>query len=299
MVREISPLRDVRSFISLFRTLKAHRPHAVHLHSSKAGFLGRLACRILNIRHVIYSPRGFAFLREDVPPWKRKAYYIFEKLAAWFGGTITACSNDEYHYAKKLTKRSMMIPNGIDLRMISKVKRTSSRSSVLIGTNGRISSQKNPALFCDIAERSNRKDVSFLWIGDGELRDIISTCGRPVTITGWKSREQGLELVSGLDIYVQTSLWEGMPISVLEAMALGKPVVATDIVGNRDLVIHGKTGYLGSSADDIARYVNILIDDPDQRSEMGQAGKRLIEEHYDIRRLVKSFEALYLATTAS
>ena len=295
MVREISPIRDIKSFIELYRILKKNKPDVVHLHSSKAGVLGRIATRILRIKRVFYSPRGFAFLREDVSPTKRKLYYFFEKVTSLLGGVIIGCSTDEYNYAKRISNSAVMISNGVDLGLIDNIERTGKENNVnvLIGTSGRISPQKNPQMFCKIAEALKDQNVDLMWIGDGELTDIIEKCDAKIDKTGWKTREQGLRFVSMLDVYVQTSLWEGMPISVLEAMALGKPVVATDIVGNRDLVIHGKTGFLAKNAEDFIRYVKILVDDQQRRRRMGDEGRMIIQSKYDIKHIVKQFQALY------
>ncbi|HUL00606.1 MAG TPA: glycosyltransferase [Nitrospirota bacterium] len=297
MTREISLSKDIRSLIAIYKVLKEHRPHAIHLHSSKAGFLGRFAARMLNIRNIYYSPRGFSFLREDVSRFKRRLYFILEKIAACFGGTIIGCSTDEFSYAKTVSSRSILIPNGVDLSLIEKNRANDKwdKNKIIIGTSGRISPQKNPHYFCNIASSLADKRVAFVWIGDGEMGHVLEGSDVKIIKTGWKNRKESLNLVSMLDIYIQSSLWEGMPIAVLEAMALGKPVVATDIVGNRDLVIHGKTGYLSNNESDFVNFLRILVDDQKMRREMGEAGRAEIALKYDIRKLVKQFEVLYSA----
>jgi hypothetical protein len=296
MGREISPIKDIKSFLSLYKLLKENRPCIVHLHSSKAGFLGRLAAGLLNIKKVYYSPRGFAFLREDVSALKRKLYYFLEKVAAQFSGIIVGCSKDEFAYAKKISSSSVFIPNGVDLTLIERftTENRKKTSKIIIGTSGRISPQKNPRLFCSLASLLKDERVAFIWIGDGEMSDVLEKSDVSIEKTGWKNREESLALTAVLDIYIQTSLWEGMPISVLEAMALGKPVVATEIVGNRDLVVHEKTGFLAKDEKEFLKFLNILIDNPQERKAMGEAGSKLIRENFDITKLVKQFESLYL-----
>jgi len=295
MTLEISLAKDIQSLIALYRILKKLRPHAVHLHSSKAGFLGRIASRLLNIKNVYYSPRGFAFLRQDVSSFKRKIFFILEKIAASFGGTVIGCSTDELKYAKKISRSCILIPNGVDLALIQNVKQNNkvNHGTIRIGTSGRISAQKNPHFFHSIASTLADKNITFLWIGDGEMSHLLKMHDNKISITGWKNRKESLALTATLDIYVQTSLWEGMPVSVLEAMALGKPVVATDIVGNRDLVLHGKTGYLSNSESDFVSYLRILINDESMRKKMGEAGRGEVMLKYDIKKLVKQFESLY------
>lgn len=299
MAREISPAADLKTFADIVKILKQHKPDIVHLHSSKAGFIGRLACRLAGIKNVFYSPRGFSFLMRDSSSAKRKIYYALEKLAARLGGTIVAVSSDELKYAKELSGSAAIVPNGVDLEVIQGCRnaangRPSGNGRITAGTSGRISVQKDPALFLRSVKKVKGK-AGFVWIGDGELRAELEAGGIDIAITGWKSRAESLGLLSGLDIYIQTSSWEGMPIAVLEAMALGKPVVATDIIGNRDLVVHGETGFLAKDENDLSRYLDVLIADKELRVKMGEKARALISERHDMKKTARAYEDLYLA----
>lgn len=292
MRREVSFLEDLASLIKLIRLLKKEKPDVVHLHSSKAGVLGRIACRILGLKKVFYSPHGFSFLRRDISLLKRNLFYLYERIASIFGGTIVTVSEDEFRYAKKITKNVVLIPNGIDLTLFEKVDiPISNKDLPKIGTAGRITYARNPLFFSKCANFLKGKG-KFIWIGDGELRHILEA-SHNIYITGWKSREESLMEIASLDIYIQPSLWEGMPIAVLEAMALGKPVVASDIIGNRDLVKHGINGFLAKEEEDFLRYLELLIENPDLRTSMGEESRRLAEQ-FDMRRLIKQYEELYL-----
>lgn len=128
----------------------------------------------------------------------------------------------------------------------------------IVGTIGVLHEQKNPSGFNEIALKM--PDVDFIWIGNGELANQITAPN--VTITGWVStREELLSKTSTFDVYMQVSLWEGLSIAILEAMALGKPVVASNIVGNKDSVEDGKTGYLINTTDDAVLAIRKLQDD--------------------------------------
>jgi len=96
-------------------------------------------------------------------------------------------------------------------------------------------------------------------------------------------------------VYAQTSSWEGMPIAVLEAMTLGKPVVATDIIGNRNVITHGKTGFLAKNPEDFVHLIRMLIDDADLRSRIGSAAAGHVRQHHDIELAIKRYSELYLS----
>ncbi|MDA8175358.1 MAG: glycosyltransferase [Nitrospiraceae bacterium] len=295
MTRAVSPSADLNAFISIMKILKKQKPDIVHLHSSKAGFLGRLACWLTGAQNVFYSPRGFAFLMKDSPALKRKIYYALEKFAATLGGTTVAVSSDELAYARRLAGSAVLIPNGVDLEIVrGEGHQFPANGRVYAGISGRITYARNPALYRNIA-KSLKDRANFIWIGDGELKDALELPDSRITVTGWKSRQEGLKLLSGLDIYMQTSLWEGMPIAVLEAMALGKPVIATDIIGNRDLVVHGETGFLAKDEADFIHYLDILIGDAALRSAMGKKGKALIHERHDMKKIAARYGDLYLS----
>jgi glycosyltransferase involved in cell wall biosynthesis len=238
----------------------------------------------------------------DVSPRMRRAYYLFEKILSRFGGTIVACGGTEYEHALKIGK-AILINNGVDMELVDKIIAEEPQSRrlprPLIGTSGRISYQKNPGLFRALAESFPQAD--WVWIGEGEMRGELDASETPIDVTGWKSREETMRLVSGFDIYVQTSSWEGMPISILEAMALGKPVVATAIVGNKDLVKDGVTGFLGSDLAQLKNGIERLIADPELLRAQGIRGRERVLAEFDAKRKIEEWSALYrsIARTAS
>jgi glycosyltransferase involved in cell wall biosynthesis len=296
MTRELRPPQDLWSLVRLQRLFRRGRPDVVHLHSSKAGAIGRAAARLANVPKVFYSPRGFSFLRLDVSPSKRRLFEFFEKMPSRLGGTIVACSQGEYDEARRLGADVQLIPNAVDLALIDAAtpRRLAPEGAFLVGTSGRISWQKNPELFHSIAKAfEDDERYAFVWIGDGERRDSLEQPGADITVTGWKSRKETLDLVAGLDVYVQTSLWEGMPISVLEAMALSKPAVVTRVVGNRDLVKLGENGFIAMEADEFVQALKLLRKDEGLRRSFGINARGMVEESHTVPVMVKKFEALY------
>ncbi len=268
MERELKPINDLKSTFTLRKLLKELQPNVVHLHSSKAGVIGRWATFLNgNKCKVFYTPHGYSFLREDVSHVKKKLFYSIEKITQlFFGGTTIACGDTEYKIAKRIGK-SLLVRNGIDLNLLEQFyeKRDNSTRQLVIGTIGRISYQKNPTLFNAIALQF--PEHMFFWIGDGELNHLLTAPN--ITITGWFTNNVAVfPYLNQLDLYIQTSLWEGLPIAVLEAMAFRKPIIATNVIGNKDIVINDYNGFLFNSASELYPIIKKL-ERPDYRLQLG------------------------------
>ena len=290
-----SALNNLRSIPRLMKIIKTERPDAVHLHSSRAGFLGRLACRLAGSYNVFYSPHGFSFLRSDVNVLSRKLSYFLEVIASKLGGTIVTSSQGEFQLAQKYSSKVVKIENFVDAAALDEVRCSSEPKSIeqpLIGTTGRITAARNPEMFDLIASRL--PEMNFTWFG--YTLDRKPPSANNITITGFLPRDEVLSRLPQLDIYIQTSLWEGMPIAVLEAMALGRPVIATNIIGNNDLIDHGKTGFLEKTVDDFVKRIRELIEDGDLRGRIGTAAAKYIREHHDLALAVERYSELYLSS---
>ena len=289
MPENLSPVKDFKAVIALYKELKKINPDAIHLHSSKAGVLGRAAHFLLfNRKKLFYTPHGYSFLKTDIPQKKRKFFKLIEKYSQrLLGGTTIACGDTEFEIAKTLGK-SELVRNGISISNTNPPIRTENKR-LLVGIVGRITFQKAPELFNAIAMRF--PDMDFLWIGDGDMRASITAPN--ITVTGWLL-SQGVvtEYLSGIDVYLQTSLWEGLPIAVLEAMALQKPVVATNVIGNKDIVLQGETGFLFDDISELDEYFSILKD-PEMREKFGTNGFERCKDVFDKNKNFKQLADLY------
>lgn len=275
MVREFSPLQDLKSVYELRKELKRINPDVIHLHSSKAGVLGRVAYFLLfKKKKLFYSPHGFSFLRTDISRSVQKLYKIIEEsFQTLFGGTTIACGDTEFEIAQKFGN-SKLIRNGIDINDIRKYAFENENEKLTIGILGRITFQKNPEHFNKIA--LNFPEFNFVWIGDGELKSSITAPN--IRVTGWLfDHELVLKELNNIDIYLQTSLWEGLPIALLEAMALEKPVIATNIIGNKDIVIHNETGFLFDEISELKPYFQILSNSVNRKLFAKKAFERCID----------------------
>lgn len=299
MTREISVRKDLLSVRALANILRECHPTVIHLHSSKAGVLGRAAAKIAAPgARLFYSPHGLSFLRGDVSRAKQFAYLSFERMAALLGGTIVACSDSELREikGKVRAKSAVLVENGVNVVEIPS-RQARGDHKIAIGMSGRASFQKNHQAFVQLAAELHGADVEFLWIG-GNPDDIPDPQeSQVIACSGWVTRARALELTSGLDIYVQTSRWEGMPVALIEAQVAGLPAVVTDVVGNRDVVIHGVTGYIASSADEMARYVAMLRDDRQLREQMGESARKFALHRFSMNSIFRQWHALYELNT--
>ncbi|RUA33677.1 MAG: glycosyltransferase family 1 protein [Bacteroidetes bacterium] len=281
MSNEISIIKDIKSSFNLYRLLLGINPDIIHVHSSKAGFIGRLVSIFLgkNLK-ILYTPHGFSFLRKDIPKTKQKLFFFIERFISLISkSTIIACGDTELEYAKKLSKRVYLIRNGINFNGLPTYMDHAPNDRLTIGILSRITYARNPEFFNQIALEFPEFD--FLWIGDGELRNEITAPN--IKVTGWFTEKQdGYDNLKRLDIYLQTSLWEGLPISVLEAMALRKPVIASNVIGNKDAVKHGVTGFLYNDFSEACSYLKMLANDKDLRLSLGKEGYELSKLKFDV-----------------
>lgn len=242
LARNLNPISDVKAILEARRVIKDENPDIIQLHSSKAGAIGRIAC-IFTTKTVLYNPHGFSFLMTNTSKIKRSFYKLAEKILAKISGTIICCSHDEYLEAKKLTSKCVHIDNAIDTTSLEKVSANKiDAKRPAICTIGRIDDQKNPELFNSIAKAN--PELSFVWIGDGEMRDSLSSGN--ITVTGWKNHNETMKLLSQADIFMLTSEWEGLSIALLEAMYLQKLCIVSNIGGNRSVIKNNVNGYVAS-----------------------------------------------------
>jgi len=266
MQRSIDLFKDKKVISETRKILKKIKPDIIHLHSAKAGVIGRLACwGILHRKNVFYSPHGFSFIQQNIAKPKVLFFKIIEyTMPALFGGTIVASGNTEYEMAKKIGK-SILIRNGVDFELPDKLYVQATNANFTIGTVGRLTPQKNPKVFNQIALQF--PEINFIWIGDGELIDDITA--ENITVTGWvRTREELLKKIGALDVYIQVSLWEGLPIAILEAMAMRKPLLVSNVIGNKDTVENDFNGFVYKTVSQAVEKVSCFFNEK-KRIEMG------------------------------
>ena len=284
--RSINPIKDIKAFFEVKKIIKQENPNIIHLHSSKAGFVGRFATNGKKIK-MLYNPHGFSFLMQNSSKLKRAIYWIIEKIGAMRKCTIVGCSEGEYKEALKLTKNSICINNGVNVKKLEKeinqfTEKKIDFKNLKICTSARIGYQKNPELFNKIA--TDFPNIQFTWIGEGELQDKLTS--KNIIVTGWKTREEVLNLVNDNDIFLLTSLWEGLPISLLEAMYLKKCCIVTNCIGNRDVIKNGENGFIinNDNYKEIINNLNEVIYD-----KVSQNAKKDILNVFNTDRMSKEY----------
>ncbi|MBC8235033.1 glycosyltransferase family 4 protein, partial [bacterium] len=241
--RQINPYYDLIAFIKLYRLFKTQKYDVVHTHSSKPGFLGRLAAKTAKTKAIVHTVQGFAF-HEFSSRISTVVFTFLEKIAALVSDIIISVNEYDRRIAieRRIVKRDKIItiPNGICLEEFTinidvedkKRQLGIAPNKKVVGMVARLWAQKAPQVFIKAAAYvlERRKDVVFLLVGDGELKSelelLVGELGieKDVLFTGWRTDvPQILEI---LDIFLLTSLWEGLPITILEAMVKRKPVVA-------------------------------------------------------------------------
>jgi glycosyltransferase involved in cell wall biosynthesis len=294
--REISFKKDFAAFLELYRLLKNLKREnlvdAVHLHSSKSGFIGRLACKLANIKNVVYTPNGAPFL---VSPKKivNFFYKIFEKIGNAFGGKVVCCSVSEWEAYRKLGIKAVNINNGVKMDSASSfhlINKKSSRFRIL--TCARITFQKNPAFFNEIAKQFEHLDqFEFVWVGDGEERHELTS--KNIIVSGWMPAKEAKKLIDTADIYLSTSNFEGLSFSVLEALLLKKPILLRDCIGNKDVVNNGLNGDLFKTTEEAVLKIMQFFNNPGMLPLMGEYSRKFCKEEFDIHSTCKKYRHLY------
>ncbi|NQT06429.1 MAG: glycosyltransferase family 4 protein [Candidatus Omnitrophica bacterium] len=313
--REIRIANDMRAFFKLYNLIRKIKPDIVHTHTAKAGVLGRAAAILNKVPITIHTFHGHIF-HSYFGRAKTFIFITIEKILALFTSRIVVISNNQLNdvrdtYRIAPVEKCSVIPLGLNLRpylngdVKDNMRKQFSlrKETLLVGIVGRLEKVKNHRMFLEAARRVISKDrdidVRFLIVGDGTLRGELEAYAKELKIddkvffTGWAASPD--LIYKDLDIVCLTSLNEGTPISLIEAMASSKPVVATGIGGVSDVVVNDDTGLLSPSGDveGFSDKLLKLLRSPDMRIEMGKRGKAAVSERFSKERLFKDIEALY------
>jgi glycosyltransferase involved in cell wall biosynthesis len=311
LVREIQPIQDMKALLTLVRLFRRERPLLVHTHCSKAGILGRWAAKLAGVPLIFHTAHGFGFSDFHRPAVKQ--FYVWlERITAKITTKLVVVS---YANAEK-AERHGILKRGEwvlcrDAISVNEFMQPGPRRQKLtewqippdrlvVGMIACLKPQKAPVDFADVAARvlKDNPNVHFVLAGDGELRPQVEQrvreqgIGDRFSLLGWQKDMP--EVYRNLDIVVLTSLWEGLPCVFSEAMAGELPIVATNVDGAREAIIHGDNGFLHEPHDieGMAKSVLKLLEDPELRQTMGKRGKSRVME-FDISTSVANLEAAY------
>lgn len=312
LVRAIRPLSDLRALLTLVWLLRRMKPAIVHTHSSKAGILGRMAAWLAGVPVIIHSIHGFGFTRYQSVP-VRRVLMTLERLVAKVTTRFFAVSDANRQLGVEIglfpDNRCVVIRSGVDVKAIRRlgVDTTAKKQELglepgrpVVGMVAPMKPQKAPLDFIRVAARvaAKKPETQFLFVGDGELREAMEAelvrldLAKSFRLAGW--RRDVPAIMRCLDVFVLTSLWEGLPRVYLEALASGVPVVGTRVDGAAEVIRDGINGYLLAPGDinGMAERVLALLANPTLAADMGRRGESLPPE-FDIHDMVRRQEREY------
>lgn len=316
LVRPIEPVQDFMAMLVLVRRLRKSKPDILHLHSAKAGVLGRVAAKLARSKaKVIYTPHGHLFSGYGGQSASRLFGWIEKRLAA-FADAIVGLTNDEIrefleHGAGK-KEQFCVIPSGVELdpyladddsRATIRTELNIPDDAPVVGFIGRFAEVKGPdqALEVIAKVREQIPGTHFLFVGDGEMRSALESQAKKLGLddiihwTGW--RKDVPHLMKAMDLFLLTSRNEGQGRVLVEAMATGLPVVAMATGGVSEVVMDGKTGVLsaGGDIDRTAGAVVTLLTDQNKSQKFAKAGRERAIAHFSVEEMIRRLEKLYLA----
>ena len=313
LCRKISPLKDIKAFLEIYKLIKTKKYDIVHTHSSKAGILGRWAAKFAGVRIIVHTPHGHVFYGY-FNAFVTYFFILIERATALITSKIIALTNiglDE-HIAFKIAKRDKFIQiySGIDIEAcqsslmgVEDICRSLDvkDSNIVFGTISRLTHIKGNKNLVEAFALVVKviPDARLLLIGEGEERmeieEIINELKISDSVKLLGFRKDICELLKVIDVFVMASLNEGMGRVVLEAMASGKPVIATKTGGVPELVLNGKTGTLVEPAnvDELAQAMIDLGNNRDKMQLFSSEGMKRVSDKFSIEKMVNDIDQLY------
>ncbi|HAU32610.1 MAG: Glycosyl transferase group 1 [Desulfotomaculum sp. 46_296] len=308
---ELSPLSDLRVVRQLISILKDERITILHAHSSKAGLVGRVAAKLAGTPLVLLTAHNSIFY-EEWPFWKKSLFAFAERLLNGYTDrliTVSEALRNELIKRERLDQDKVVtIQNGIETEVFeTQVRRCFTLrnldlplSEQVVGMVARLASQKGVTYFLKAAAMlAMDYKVNFVIIGDGplhrQLEEEALSLGIKDRVVFAGERHDIPYLLPAFDVFVLSSLTEGLPLTILEALAAGCPVVATRVGGIPEIIRDNVNGLLVEPADPagLAIAVASLLSDPKKAADMGQAGKALVKEKFTAVVMVRKVEDEY------
>jgi glycosyltransferase involved in cell wall biosynthesis len=314
--REVFLTRDFAAYQKIKLIIKNFKPDIVHTHGSKPGILGRWAAHQLKVPIIIHTYHGHVF-HGYFSDFVSKLIVLLERKMATYTSKIIAINRQLMHDLTKQyqitgAEKISLIPLGLDIDYYEHISRQSdpqhirqklglAENEIAIGIIGRLVSVKQHRLFIRLAisllQQYPHKRFKFFIVGDGPEREIltdkVAAAGYTFTVGQGASsaapfhfllwRTDIPDILSALDIILHTSINEGTPVSIMEAMAMGKPVVATPVGGIPELFQQAGTGYASSDESALLNTLLMLSENPEMRKEWGEKGKKYVRERLTIR----------------
>jgi len=318
--REVAPLADLWVLLRLVRLIRRERFAVVHLHAAKGGFLGRLAARVCGTPVVVYTlhgrdpwwpaPDGARTALDEVMGRGLRTFLLLERLLRPITDVFVAVSptvaRDAVLARVAAPGRTDVAPSAVDLDAIPDDADVTVRAELgipegvpVVGSVGRLDAQKAPLDFVRMAAQVavRRPGTRFVMVGDGDLaervRELAAELGVAILLTGYRS--DAARIASAFDVFVVTSLYEGVGRSVTEAMASGRPVVATAVDGVVDIVSPGSTGLLAAprNVEELVTATCWMLDHPIEAALMGAQARERVRRLFSTARMCTVLDDVY------
>jgi glycosyltransferase involved in cell wall biosynthesis len=297
--RPVSLWRDVLGLLELLALLRGEHPHIVHVNSAKAAALGRLAAWLARVPIRIYTVHGWAF---GAHGWPASAVYRWAERVLRPLTTVTICVADSERRAGLAAhtceeRTTVVIRNGVDPGGFPVGEAHSGRPRLV--TVGRLAAPKDAVTLVRALSALRGRSFEAVFVGDGPDRPAVEEevrrLGLESVVELLGERDDVPELLATADVFVLSSHSEGLPLSILEAMATGLPVVASNVGGVSEVVVEGDTGLLvpPGDAQSLAAAIERLLEDPVLRRRLGEAGRIRAAEHFDLAAVHEAHLDLY------
>jgi len=308
--RAINPFKDLLALIQIYWFIKKNDIQILHTHSSKAGVLARCAARLAKVRVIIHTVHGWSF-NDYQPVLCQKLFIWLERFIGRFTDKFVVVSlHDKQKGLKNCIgneEKYALIRYGIDYAEFGRREKNIreelgiNATDLVVGMISSFKAQKSPQDFIKLALGVNQilPNVRFILVGDGVLRKSIErlirkfTLQQHIILTGW--RRDIPDILSAADVFVLTSLWEGLPVAALEALASAKPVVATYTGGISEVIVEGENGFLVSPTDmqGMCKKLTILLRNSGLRKAMSENAKEALTSDFLADTMVEKTQDLY------
>lgn len=310
--RDIRPIRDLKGLYRLYRFLRNNRYDLVHTHTTKAGFVGRIAAFLAGVPAIVHTVHGFAF-HERSPWWKIAFYVALERLASLACHRVVTVSNFHGAWGTRLgiapADKIQAIPNGIPdpaqapLERVIELRRSLNLQDdeIVVFTPGRLAPEKGLEELVEAASLLRAEGVKFRCVIAGEgplsesLRTLVRSKGLGDLVTFLGFRDDVALLAQAADILAFPTWREGLSIALLESMAAGRAIVSTYIGSTQEATAEGAAAVLIEPGDAraLADAIIALSRDPERRDRLGAIARQIYLERYTVARMLESYYSLY------
>ena len=309
LVRQINPIKDIAAYLELKKLIKSVKPDVVHLNSSKAGVVGSIAAAHEGVQKIIYTVHGFAF-NESVAAWKKWLYRLAERRSARYKHALIFISAFDRRTSASLGLSSrqqlVTIHNGVNVPMALPKSQACEAlglpaEQLIVGSIANFYPTKDLATTVRAVSIISQRqpNLHLALIGDGierpALEAEIKRLGLTDRVTLCGQHPQPGQYLNAFDVYTCSSVKEGFPFSILEAMAAGLPIVSTNVGGIPEMITSGATGVLVEPKNPpaLADAIASLLADKDRANRLGRQAQQVVQEKFSLEKMIKETERVY------